>query len=613
MALLQDQEDADTPSLMAGTTEGLIHVYDTRTGRSAHTLRGHTDAVLDIHCGPQGTLTASNDCTVRQWDPRTWQVLWTYDGHDDGVLAVEVHPRPHPASPVLLTGSFDRTVRLWTPFDAAQHKPLAPRAQAVYKEFMERRPLDMVQLLTVSFRKFCFGQSLAGAKGLTRHLWKAWLAHLGVANIQTVDFLFKKMDVDANECLDAGEVLEFIRPYVQANQDRMLKQLFRTLDQPTSGLLDPHKVTDVLENGSEVMLQMGISPSLLSEILDALRWKGHTAGIRTLDFFEFRAQVLRRAPACRGVGGIALTNLALALGMDPELPTIEEVERLEEVYAEDSKWKAQRGSIKAKTNAISAFIATGDSIRRRTPSAGGFLPGRSPSVSSIPATPLRRDSCSLPFSRSDDSQLMMKAINQRKASAITPENPVDEWLNHPLYDEWKESVQANAVTAAVDPTCPVFGIEAYMRRKDDDADYLSSLDSPGYVGRRRQSPRIPSAPSSPLPQPLSPMSPSSLMNFMAASSWRTSPTPPTPLLRATSPTSPTGSNGDWGSSFLGSPLGGVQAATFVEWAEGEYLPDPQEVEELFVEPVSVPEDASTDIINDSFYSPGLVTSFLKGL
>jgi len=64
---------------------------------------------------------------------------------------------------------------------------------------------------------------------------------------------------------------------------------------------------------------------------------------------------------------------------------------------------------------------------------------------------------------------------------------------------------------------------------------------------------------------------------------------------------------------LGSPLGGVQAATFVEWAEGEYLPDPQEVEELFVEPVSVPEDASTDIINDSFYSPGLVTSFLKGL
>ena len=84
-----------------------------------HTLEGHTSYVngVAVFLLPDGTpraLSGSDDKTVRVWDPVAGKALHTLQGHTGQVLGVAAFTLPD-GTPRAVSGSDDCTVRVWNP------------------------------------------------------------------------------------------------------------------------------------------------------------------------------------------------------------------------------------------------------------------------------------------------------------------------------------------------------------------------------------------------------------------------------------------------------------------------------------------------------------------
>jgi WD40 repeat protein/serine/threonine protein kinase len=97
--------------------DGTVTLYDARTGRVDHVLRGHTERIACVAFSPDGRrlATASADKTVRIWDTETGQELLALRKHSDLVGRVLFDQRGRR----LASSSEDGTVRIWdgTPLD----------------------------------------------------------------------------------------------------------------------------------------------------------------------------------------------------------------------------------------------------------------------------------------------------------------------------------------------------------------------------------------------------------------------------------------------------------------------------------------------------------------
>jgi WD40 repeat protein len=100
---------ADRLLLAGGDTDGMVRLWETRTGRLLAALKGHTAEVHGVALSAEGNLLASGsaDGTARFWDTGTRQpvgtcragVIWGVVLSADGQL--------------LVSGGTDGTVRLW--------------------------------------------------------------------------------------------------------------------------------------------------------------------------------------------------------------------------------------------------------------------------------------------------------------------------------------------------------------------------------------------------------------------------------------------------------------------------------------------------------------------
>jgi WD40 repeat protein len=99
--------------------EGGVKILNSQTGALLCALRGHTDPVWSVRFSPCGEKIASGggdrygnrDYSIRIWDAKTGEQIGSpLTGHGDAVSSLAFRPDdPN----VLVTGSWDKTVKLW--------------------------------------------------------------------------------------------------------------------------------------------------------------------------------------------------------------------------------------------------------------------------------------------------------------------------------------------------------------------------------------------------------------------------------------------------------------------------------------------------------------------
>lgn len=104
--------------IAAGCNSGAIYLWQqTCTGewRALRTLLGHTYWVASLAFSPDGEwlVSGSYDRTLRLWHWRTGELLHVLHGHTEWVWSVAFHPQPTATQQWVASCGSDNTVRLW--------------------------------------------------------------------------------------------------------------------------------------------------------------------------------------------------------------------------------------------------------------------------------------------------------------------------------------------------------------------------------------------------------------------------------------------------------------------------------------------------------------------
>ncbi|KJH71487.1 serine/threonine-protein kinase [Aliterella atlantica] len=102
---------ADGKSIVSGSDDKTVKVWDLNSRTLQHTLKGHQDWVYSVAISPdsQTIVSGSKDNTIRLWNLATGKQLHTLTGHSSYVNSVAISPD----STTIASGSYDKTVKVW--------------------------------------------------------------------------------------------------------------------------------------------------------------------------------------------------------------------------------------------------------------------------------------------------------------------------------------------------------------------------------------------------------------------------------------------------------------------------------------------------------------------
>jgi WD40 repeat protein len=98
-------------TIAVGLEFGGIVTLNAVTGSQIGVLSGHTDWVASLTFSQDGIslVSGSHDKTVKLWDMQTGGVIKTFQGHTNWVLSVSISPD----CTTIASGSTDKTIHLW--------------------------------------------------------------------------------------------------------------------------------------------------------------------------------------------------------------------------------------------------------------------------------------------------------------------------------------------------------------------------------------------------------------------------------------------------------------------------------------------------------------------
>ncbi|KAI8365095.1 WD40-repeat-containing domain protein [Blakeslea trispora] len=117
----------DEDKIVSGATDAMINIYDTKDPTAPYAqLQGHAGGVWALQYLKNTLVSGSIDRTVRVWDIQKRKCTHIFKGHTSTVRCLQivepvmVNGRLQPSQPLIVTGSRDFSIRVWTLPDVEQ-------------------------------------------------------------------------------------------------------------------------------------------------------------------------------------------------------------------------------------------------------------------------------------------------------------------------------------------------------------------------------------------------------------------------------------------------------------------------------------------------------------
>lgn len=97
----------DENTLITGSYDKTVRVWDLETGETLRVLRGHTRDVRALQFDDAKLITGSMDRTLKIWNYRTGECIRTLEGHNEGIVSLNFDAN------ILASGSVDASIKVW--------------------------------------------------------------------------------------------------------------------------------------------------------------------------------------------------------------------------------------------------------------------------------------------------------------------------------------------------------------------------------------------------------------------------------------------------------------------------------------------------------------------
>jgi serine/threonine protein kinase len=120
----------DGQTLVSGSEDDTIKVWNLNTGEEIYTINEHSDDVFSVAISPDGQtfVSGSGDETIKIWKFATGEEINTITEHSSAVFSVAISPD----SQFIVSGSHDKTVKVWKLSTGEKIRTLTEHSEAVY-------------------------------------------------------------------------------------------------------------------------------------------------------------------------------------------------------------------------------------------------------------------------------------------------------------------------------------------------------------------------------------------------------------------------------------------------------------------------------------------------